>query len=186
MCPEMIEQEHTPTWQNSCQPVWSWAFKRQWGKTELILLINLLAFHTVRDFIWAQTYTRLCIFVLKWKALQHSPQPATGASFIQHPQKQSAIPRGKPPTLIRSGNDWWIWPLPPDLHVWQPDLYRLPLISTFPHVLAAALGASSSLADYLADMGYISWLYCPMSPPLLTATKWRRRKYVPGKLYYLG
>lgn len=180
MCPEMIEQEQTPTGQNCCQHVSSWAFKRQWGKTEQILPINLVAFHTPLEI----SCVSLRIFVLKRKALQHPPQPATGISIMQRPQKQSPVPGGKHPTLMQSRHNWWIWPLPPDLHVQQPELYWLPLISTLSHMLAAALGVNSPLSDYLADMGYIFWLYWQMLlplPSLVTATKQRRYKYVPWK-----
>lgn len=156
----------TPTWLSCCQSLQNTG--RQ-DRADIFHKSGCFSY-SLGGFMWAQTYTSLCIFVLKWKTLQNSERRFR-----------------KRPTLMWSGHDWWIWPLPPHLHVWQPDLYGLPLISTFPHALAAASGASSSLADYLADMGYISWLYRPMppSPPLLTATKWRRHKYVPGKLYHL-
>lgn len=54
----MIEQEHTPTWRNCCQSVQSSPFKRQCGKTEPILLINLLAFHTLLEISYGRKCTQ--------------------------------------------------------------------------------------------------------------------------------
>lgn len=80
------------------------------------------------------------------------------------------------------GSDWWIWPFPSHLHVWQPDLQRLPLISSFPCVLAAA--PEQVLQWWATWDTFPGWT--AQCPPLLTATKWRRLKYVPWKAILPG
>lgn len=177
MHPEMMEKEHTPTGQNCCQRVPTWAFKRQHGKTEQTLLIPSGCFScSFGDLIWAQMYVNLCIFVLKWKSLQHSPQPAREASCITTSTETVPYPKGN--------SQLWCC----HARIDESDLYHLICMygnqtsADYLWSLCASScpGASSSVADYLADEDIFPF-WTAQCPPLLTATKWRRHKYVPQK-----
>lgn len=94
----------------------------------------------LRDFVWAQIYISLQIFVLKWKTLQHSLQPATGASFIQNPWKAILYATGR--ICNTDEVEQWLMNVtfPTSWHVRQPDPYGSLLISASPHAPVAAPG----------------------------------------------